>query len=148
METLLHVNTNSKHLPNISEQLPTMMNIHLPSLSINKDDFNKAQPLFEKTLKRSGFNNNLKFESIQTKRSRKRKKNAVWLIPPYNAEVKTNIGKVFWKVVRKLFRKRHGYKKILKTNTIKLSDSFTTNVVNLIQQHYYEVWHFQLQKQG
>ena len=76
-------------------QLHTMVN--LSSSSINEDEFNKAKPLYEKALKSSDFNKNLKFESIQTTDSRNRQRKLVWFNPPYNAEGKTNIVKVFLK---------------------------------------------------
>ena len=111
------------------------MKTRLSSLSINKDGFNEEKPLYEKTLKSSGFNKNLKFESFQEKTSKNRKRKVVWFNPPYNAEVKANIGKTFLKLVRKHFHKRHRYKKIFNTNTIKLSYSCTPNVKNLIKKH-------------
>ena len=90
-----------------------MVNTRLSSLPINEDEFNKAKPLYEKSRKSSGFYKNLKLESIQKKLSRNRKRKVVWFNPQYNAEVKTNIGKVFLKLVRKHFYKRHRYKKYL-----------------------------------
>ena len=131
----LYVNASSNHPPNILEQVPTMVNTRLSSLPINEDEFNKAKPLYEKSRKSSGFYKNLKLESIQKKLSRNRKRKVVWFNPPYNAEVKTNIGKVFLKLVRKHFYKRHRYKKIFNTNTIKLSYSCTPNVKNLIKHN-------------
>ena len=110
----LYANVNSNHPPNIFEQLPTMLNIRLSSLSINEDESNKAKRLYEKALKSSGFNKNLKFENIQTKPSQKKKREVVWFNPPYNAEMKTNISKVFLKLARKHFHKLHHYKKIYK----------------------------------
>ena len=109
----LYVNASSNHPPNILEQVPTMVNTRLSSLPINEDEFNKAKPLYEKSRKSSGFYKNLKLESIQKKLSRNRKRKVVWFNPQYNAEVKTNIGKVFLKLVRKHFYKRHRYKKYL-----------------------------------
>ena len=55
----LYINGNSNHPPNILEQLPTMVNILLLSLSTNEDEFNKSKPLYEKGLKNSAFNKNL-----------------------------------------------------------------------------------------
>ena len=104
-------------------------------LSINEVEFNKAKPSYKKALKSSVFNKSLKFKSIQEKPSRNRKRKVVWFNPPYNAEVKTNIGKVFLKLVWKHFHKRYRYKKILNTNTIKLSYWCIVNVKNLIKQH-------------
>ena len=77
----LYVNANSNHGPNILEQIPTMVNMRISSLSINEGKFNKAKPLHEKALKSSGLNKNLKFESIQTKASRNRKRKVIWFNP-------------------------------------------------------------------
>ena len=112
-----------------------MVNIRLTSLYINEDEFNKTKHLYENALKSSGFNKNLKFKNIQTKSSRNRKRKVVWFNPPSNAQMKTSISKVFFKVVRKHFHRRHHYKKIFNTNTIKLSYSCSPNVKNLIKQH-------------
>ena len=102
-----------------------MVKICLSSLYINEDEFNKAKPLYEETLNSSRFNRNLKFENIKTKPLRNRKRKVVWFNPIYNAEVQTNIGKVFLKLVVKHFHKRQPYKKIFNINTIKLSYSCT-----------------------
>ena len=69
------------------------------AISINEAEFNKAKPLYKKALKSSDFNKNLKLKSIQEKPSRNRKRKVVWFNPPDNAEVKTNIGRVFLKLV-------------------------------------------------
>ena len=42
----LYANANINHPPNILEQLPTMVNIRVSSLSINEDQFRKAKPLY------------------------------------------------------------------------------------------------------
>ena len=131
----LYVIANSNHPPTILKQLPTMVNTRLSLLSINEDEFDKAKPLYENALKSSSFHKCLKFENTQTTRLRNRSRKVIWFNPPYNAEVKTNIGKIFLKLAKKHFHKRHCYRKIFNTNTIKLSYSSTPNVKNLIKQH-------------
>ena len=131
----LYVNANSNHPPTILKQLPTMVNTRLSLLSINEYEFDKAEPLYENALKSSGFNKCLKFGNTQTTRLRNRSRRVIWFNPPYNAEVETNIVKIFLKLVKKHFHKRHRYRKIFNTNTIKLSYSCTPNVKNLIKQH-------------
>ena len=59
----------------------------------------------------------------------------VWFNPPYSQSVKTNIGKMFIKLVRKHFPKNSKYHKIFNLNTLKLSYCCTTNVGNIIKQH-------------
>ena len=58
---------------------------------------------------------NLKFESIQTTSLRNRQGKVVWFNPPYNAEVKKNIGKEFLNLVQKYFHIRHCYKNMFNT---------------------------------
>ena len=131
----LYVNTDSNHPPTILKQLPKMINSRLSSLSVNEEEFNKAKPLYETALISSGFNESLKFENVQSKQPRNRLRKVIWFNPPYNVEVKTNIGKIFLKLVRKHFNKRHRYRKLFNTNSIKLSYSCTPNIKNLIKQH-------------
>ena len=59
----------------------------------------------------------------------------VWFNPPYSQSVKTNIGKMFIKLVRKHFPKNSKYHKIFNLNTLKLSYCCTTSVGNIIKQH-------------
>ena len=54
-----------------------MVNTRLSSLSTNEDEFIKAKPSKQKALKSSGFNKNLKFESIQTTPSQNRQRKEV-----------------------------------------------------------------------
>ena len=55
--------------------------------------------------------------------------------PPSGQNVKTNIGKLFIKLVRKHFPKNNKYHKIFNLNTLKLSYCCTTNVRSIIKQH-------------
>ena len=59
----------------------------------------------------------------------------IWFSPPYSLNVKTNIGKVFLKLVRKRFPRSDKLSKIFNLNTIKISYSSMPNVKNLIKQH-------------
>ena len=54
--------------------------------------------------------------------------------PPYSQNLKTNIGKLLIKLVRKHFPKNSKYHKIFNLNTLKLSYCCTTNVGNIIKQ--------------
>ena len=114
-----------------------MVKTRLSSLSINEDELNKAKLLYGKALKGSGFNKNLKCESMQATPSRK----AVWFNPACSVgtwcnvtHATSNLGKIFLKLVRKHFHKQYCYKKMFNTNTIKLSYSCTPNVKTLRKQ--------------
>ena len=49
--------------------------------------------------------------------------------------VKTNIGKLFFKLLNKHFRRGHKFYKIFNKNTVKLNDSSTKKMASLIATH-------------
>ena len=133
--TLLYIHSESNHPPSIIKQLPSMTNKRISNLSYNEHEFSKAKPLYESALKSSGFNYSMKFEAPIESAKRNRNRKVIWFNPPYSLNVKTNIGKVFLKLVRKHFPRSHKLSKIFNLNTIKISYSSMPNVKNLIKQH-------------
>ena len=59
----------------------------------------------------------------------------IWFNPPYNLQVKTNIGRTFLAAINKRFPPSHKYHKIFNKNTIKLSYSCTPNIKAAISKH-------------
>ena len=119
----------------ITKQLSSMTNRRISNLSCNENEFNKAKPIYESALKNSVFNYSMKFEAPVENTRRKRNRKVRRFNPPYSLSVKTNIGKVFLKLVRKHFPRSHKFNKIFNLNTIKISYSSMPNVKNLIKQH-------------
>ena len=74
----------------------------------------------------------MKFEAPVENARRNRNRKVIWFNPPYSLNVKTNIGKVFLKLVRKHFPRSHKLSKIFNLNTIKISYSSMPNVKDLI----------------
>ena len=102
--TRFYIHSKSNHPPSITKQLPSMTNRRISNLSCNENEFNKAKPLYESALKKSGFNYSMKFEAPIENTRRNRNRKVIWFNPPYSLNVKTNIGKVFLKLVRKDFQ--------------------------------------------
>ena len=117
----LYIHSESNHPPSIIKQLPSMINKRISNLSCNEHEFNKAKPLYESALKSSEFNCSMKFEAPVENARRNRNRKVIWFNPPYSLNVKTNISKVFRKLVRKHFPKSHKLSKIFNLNTIKIS---------------------------
>ena len=103
--TPLCINTFSNDSPTSIKQLPKMINKRNSDLSCNKEEFDKVKFVYES-----------------------------FFYPPYNQNVKTNIGKLFIKLVRKHFP-NNKYHKMFNLNSLKLSYCCTTNVGNIIKQH-------------
>ena len=66
---------------------------------------------------------------------KKRKRNVIWYNPPYSINMKTNIGKVFFKLLHKHFPKTHKFYKIFNRNTVKLSYSRMRNMACITASH-------------
>ena len=86
----LYIHSKSNHPPSIINQLPSMTNKCIPNLSCDETD---------------------------TRRNRNKK--MIWFNPHFSLNVKTNIVKEFFKLIRKHFPRDHSFIKILNLNTIK-----------------------------
>ena len=87
-------------------------------------------------LKKSGYNEELKYNSTNGKTSRKRKKkNILWFTPPFNKQVKTNIGKLFLKLIDKHFPRNSSLGKTFNRTNLKISYSCTENIERIIKKH-------------
>ena len=77
----------------------------------------------------------MKFGAPVENTRQNRNREVICFHPPYNLNIKTNIGKVFIKLVRNHFPRSHKFKRIVNLNTIKISYSLMSNVKKLIKQH-------------
>ena len=112
-----------------------MTSKRISDLSCNKEGFDKVKSVYESALKDSGHFSSMSYNSNTQNARRNRNRKVIWFKPPYSLNVKTNIGKLFIKLVRKHFPKNNKYHKIFNLNTLKLSYCCTTNVGNIIKPH-------------
>ena len=70
-----------------------------------------------------------------TNNRRKRQRKITWFNPPFDMQVKTNIGKAFFRILSDCFPIEHPLYKIFNKNTIKLSYSCMPNIKNYIDGH-------------
>ena len=76
---------------------------------------------------------------IHRKRKKKVEESTICNNPSYSANVKTNIGKVFFRTLKKNFPRNHLFYKVFNKNTIKLSCSCMTNIAEIISSHSKQV---------
>ena len=101
--TPLYIHSKSNHPPSIIKQLSSMINKRISSLSCYKTEFNKAKTTYETALKNSGYQATLKFEKPSQNTRRNRDRKVIWFNPSFSLNLKTNIGKEFFKLIRKHF---------------------------------------------
>ena len=113
-----------------------MINKRISDLFCNKEEFDKVKSVYESALKHSGHFSSMSYNNSNTQNARRnRNRKIIWFNSPYSQNEKTNMGKLFIKLVRKHFPKNSKYHKIFNLNTLKLSYCCTTNVGNIIKQH-------------
>ena len=133
----LYINTKSNHPPNIIKHLPSMIGKRISQISCNQEEFHKAASFYNEALHKCGYTDNIDFHQQNRKLVKKptRKRNIVWFNPPFNAQASTNIGKEFFKLLKKHFPPQHRLYKICNKNCIKLSYSCLPNAASIIAAH-------------
>ena len=143
-DTPLYINVHSNHPPNVIKEIPKTVNKRLNQIASSKEDFEQAKHIYQKALTDSGYKHTLVYtDSTSTTdtnttnkpQQSKRKRNIVWFNPPFNLQVKTNVGKHFLKLVDKHFPVNHPLHKVVNRNCVKVSYSCTPNIKTIIQTH-------------
>ena len=94
------------------------VNINLKGIQIETKKF------YQKALEKSGFRQNLKYHPANknfNNNKRNRKRNVIWLNPPFSTNIKTKFGNYFLNLIGKHLRPRHKFNKLFNRNTIKVA---------------------------
>ena len=136
-DNTVYINTQSNHPPCVIKQIPKSINSRLNNISSNEQIFKNSLKPYEEALKKSGHKPNFNFS--QNKKSkpknRNRSRNITWFNPPFNKNVKTNLGEEFLKLIDKNFPKNNPLNKIINRQTVKISYRCSANVGQRIQSH-------------
>ena len=133
-----YVNINSNHPPSIIKQIPKSVEKRINNNSCNKEVFDHSANYYNNILSSSGYKEKIKFnQKTQTSNNKNnnRRRNIIWYNPPYSKNVKTNVGSIFLRLLRKHFPKNHRYNKIFNKNNVKISYSCMPNMKQIINSH-------------
>ena len=111
-----------------------MISKRVSDISCDSDHFNKAAPDYNTALKKSSFNENIKYSPSQLKQ-RNRKRQIIWFTPPYRVNIKTNVGKLCMRLIDKHLPRRHNFHKLFNRNNVKLNYGCMPSMKNAIQKH-------------
>ena len=128
---------STRHRHQSLKKFHAQLKKRLSILSSSKNIFQESAICYEKCLKNGGYKTKIKYreprENNQNKK--KRKRNIIWFNPPYIKTVKTNIRRIFVKLISKHFPPNHKFVKIFNKNTIKRSYSCVPNIRSKIKGH-------------
>ena len=84
--------------------IPKAISKRLSDISCNKSMFDKTVHVYEKALKivvsMKRYHILRKMNHLNNRNNKKKRKhNKIWFNPPYSVNVKTNIGKIFFKII-------------------------------------------------
>ena len=150
----VYIHKQSNHPPNILKELPKSINKRISDISCDENVFNNAKLTYEKALNNSGFTETFSYikpsdQNINNREAKKkRKRKIIWYNPPFSLNVKTNVGKLFFKILRKNFPKTNPLSKIFNKNTVKISYSYTRNVKSIISGYNKQILHPKPQQYG
>ena len=118
------------------KKIPRSIEKGLSRLSLTKEVFENSKDYYEQRLRDCGYNEKLNYTEENNKTNQKpRKRNILSFIPLYSKSVKTNVSKLFLRLINKHFPPTHKYRKIFNSNTIKISYSCMPNIKSKIITH-------------
>ena len=132
--TPFYISKNSNHPPQVIKQLPEMINRRISEISCNRDEFNKAKSTYQSALKNSDYNYDMEYKKY-SKTTRNRRRKITYFNPPYSANVETNIGKEFLKLIDKYFKPGHKFHSLFNRKNLKISYSCMPNIEKIIKSH-------------
>ena len=106
----------------------------LSNLCCNEDEFIKVSGKYQNVLKNSGFKNKLIYTPYNQHNRRQCSRKIIWYNPPFNLQVKANIGKTFFQLLDRNFPPHHQLHKINK-NTVRISYLCMPNMVSHISSN-------------
>ena len=102
----------------------------------SKEVFDESIAPYQQAPKESGYDHKLTYNPEPTPRNkRKRKRDITWYNPPFDSNVKTNLGRKFLHIVDKCFQKSHPFYKIFNRHNLKLSYSCMPNMKSVVSSH-------------
>ena len=134
---MTNVHADSNHPRSILKNIPISVNKRLSLISSSQEVFEKAVQPYQEALNNSGYSFKLRYDPKQSppSRSNNRKRRVIYFNPPFSTNVKTKIGKEFFKILDKNFPKDHPLHKIINRNTVKLGYSCMPNLQQNINIH-------------
>ncbi|PIK42409.1 hypothetical protein BSL78_20735 [Apostichopus japonicus] len=135
-----YVHCLSNHPPEVTKRIPESIGNRISTLSSNEEIFDNAAPIYNDALRDSGYTDHLVYNnSTESSKKQPRKKprtrNIIWFNPPYSRNVKSNVGKLFFRLLAKHFPKGNKLHKIFNKNNVKLSYSCMGNMRSIINSH-------------
>ena len=128
---LIYIDISSNHPPQIKKQLTKIISDRLSRSSSNADIFNNIKLRYEEAMKKCGYTRKLTYTPPNREQNnvrRKRQRKIIWLNPPFNLDLSTNVAKMILNLIEKHVPRSSKLREIFNKNTVKVSYSCTQNI--------------------
>ena len=131
----VYISKSSNHPPAIKKGLVQMIGYRISDLSSNEEIFNSVAPIYNQGLRNSGFTEEIKYEPNRPRNPRRRRRKVIYFNPPWDDQIKTNLGACFLRLVDKHFRPGTDIHSIFNRQKVKVSYSNMPNIKRIISGH-------------
>ena len=135
----VYIKRKSNHPRTIIKEISKAIAKRISDISSSEVVLIESIPIYSDALRKCGFHDNVTFIPITTNtkanKKKRRKRKIIWLNPPYCLSVKTNVGRIFLKLIKKHFPKGNSLNKIFNKNTMKVSYSCIGNISSIISSN-------------
>ena len=144
----LYINVKSNHPPHVKKELPKMISKRISGLSSSEEVFEREKHIYDEALKNSGYTSKTQYiEENETPKKKKRQRNILWYVPPWNDQVSTPIGQLFLKLLDKHFPPGHPLHYHFNRQKVKVSYSCMSNVYGQISANNKKILYPETQNQ-
>ena len=135
----VYINKKSNNTPEVLKQLLKSIAKRISDVPSNESIFCNSIPIYSEALKKGGFNDKLTYSTkradCDTTEKKKSKRKLRWFIPPFSLNVKTKVGKIFLRLVKRHFPKESPLQKLFNKNTLKVSHNCMSSVTSVLSAH-------------
>ena len=136
----IDIKKHSNHRPSILKQLPKSIEKRISETSSNNAIFDESINGYKEALKEKGFTEALNYIAPTAKKKQKtRKWKIIWFNPAFSKSVKSNIGRIFLRLLSKHFPWNHTMHKIFNRNTVKISYSCLRKIIFIKSSHNFNI---------
>ena len=140
-DTPSYINVQSNHPKHIIDHIPKMIEQRLSLLSSTEEIFERNKTIYQKALHDAGYKHELSYTEISNPKKRTRSRKIIYFNPPYSKSVKTNVIKLFLKLIDTHFPKSHKLHKSFNRNNVKATYCTLTNMKQKIGKHNAKILH-------
>ena len=133
-QTPKYISVDSNHPKQIFKNIPKGIATRLSNNSSNKDIFDQNLQPYQQALNNAGYNTNVKYLPPQNNKKNRTRK-ITWFNPPFNINVKNNVGQFFINLINTHFGPNSPLHTIFNRANLKISYSTVPNFANYVNKH-------------